>query len=66
MELSSYFSHDLKMIIFYRGHAVLIFTKVISLCFFFFFVFFLYEVLALQHYLQFSMNLDETFQLLFP
>ena len=31
-----------------------------------FLIFFLYEVLALQHCLQFSMNLDETFQLLFP
>ena len=31
-----------------------------------FVIFFLYEILALQHDLQFSMNLDETFQLLFP
>ena len=51
----------LKMIIFWRGHAVLLFTKVISLSYFC-----LYEVLALQDCLQFSMNLDETFQLLFP
>ena len=27
MELSSYCSHDLKMCIFYQGHALLIFTR---------------------------------------
>ena len=31
MKISSYSSHDLKMMIFYLGHAVLIFTKVNSL-----------------------------------
>ena len=31
MQLTSYCSHDLKMILFYRGHARLIFTRVIGL-----------------------------------
>ena len=35
MKLSSYCSHDLKMMIFYRGHAWLIFTRVIALWQFF-------------------------------
>ena len=35
MKLSSYCSYDLKMIIFYRGHAQLIFTRVIALWQFF-------------------------------
>ena len=32
MKLFSYCSHDIKMMMFYLSHAVLIFTKVISLC----------------------------------
>ena len=35
MKLSSYCSHDLKMIMFYQGHARLIFTRVIALWQFF-------------------------------
>ena len=31
MKLSSYCSHDLKMIIFYRGHAQLIFARIMAL-----------------------------------
>ena len=31
MKLSSYCSHDLKMVIFYRGHAQLIFIRIMAL-----------------------------------
>ena len=60
MKLSSYCSHDLKMIIFYRGHARLIFTSYDPLSFFQQFV------LSLQVLLQFSLDFAETSQLFFP
>ena len=60
MKLSSYCSYDLKMIIFYRGHAQLIFTRVIALWQFF------NSKSRLQFFLQFSVDFNETFQLLLP
>ena len=59
MKLYSYCSHDLKMIIFYRGHARLIFTSYVPS------TIFQQYVLSLQLLLQFSVDFSESSQLLF-
>ena len=60
MKLSNYCSHDLKMIIFYRGHAQLIFTRVMARDNF--------STVSLVSATPFAVSEDfsETFQLLFP
>ena len=61
MKLSSYYSHELNMIIFYQGHVLLIFIRVLDfwqLC--------QQSVLSLQLLLQFAVDFSKTFQLVFP
>lgn len=57
MKPFNYCPNDLKMLEFYLDYVVLIFSKVISI--FPFVIFFQNKVLALQLFLQFSMNVDE-------
>ena len=61
MKLSSYCLHDLKMIIFYWGHARLIFYQSYGPL-----EIFQQWVLSLQLLLQFLVDFNDTFQLLFP
>ena len=65
MKLSSYCSHDLKMIIFLLRSCSTDFYQ--SYFFFFFFLAILQQqVLSLQLLLQFSLDFNDIFQLLFP
>ena len=61
MKPSSYYCHDLKRIILYRGHAWLLFTRPLSVL-----AIYQQKFLSPQLLLHFSRDIDETFQLLFP